>query len=155
MLSGSEYVNSYIIPRLFDKPPSGEQLQLMIQAWDIILKHIEEKLAFATAAYTVTTLPLLPTAAATPMKVSVTSGSGLNNTGGELAQKFVNQMLAGKDYPPETLQNLTDNFNRLFAHITEKAEVTISNIKHNGTVNSSTPFAWGGTSSTPVKGQGI
>ena len=155
MLSGSEYVNSYVLPRLFEVTPTAEQQQAMIRAWDIILQHIEEKLAFKTDAYNITTLPNLPTASATPMVVSVTTGTGLSNTGGELAQKFVAQMLAGRQYPPETLQNLTDNFNRLFAHITAELEVVISDIKHKGIVNASTPFAYSGTSSIPVKGTAI
>ena len=155
MLSGQEYVNNYVLPRLFEVTPTAEQIQAMIQAWDIILKHIEEKLAFKTDAYNITTLPDLPTAAATPMVVSVSSGVGLNNTGEELAQKFVAQMLGGKQYPPETPQNLANNFNMLFAHITSELEVVISDIKHKGTVNASTPFPYSGTSSIPAKGKAI
>lgn len=155
MLSGTEYVNNYVIPQLFEVTPTAEQIQAMGKAWDIILKHIEEKLAIETQAYLITTLPALQTANATPMTVSITSGKGLKNTGGELAQKFVQQMLSGKQIPPETIQNLTNNFNNLFKHITTKMDVTISDIEHKGTVNSSTPFTYGGKSSIPVKGVGI
>lgn len=155
MLSGAEYVNSYVIPKLFEKPPEAENLQNMIKAWDLILQHIETKLAITTVAYTITTIPNLPTAAATPMTVAPMGGIGLNGTGGELAQKFVAQMLAGKDIPPETIQNLTNNFNKLFTHITTNMTITISNIQHSGIVASQTPFAYSGTSSIPVTGQAI
>lgn len=155
MLSGSEYVNQYVIPRLFERPPSAEQAQAMIKAWDIILKHIEENLAIVTPAYQISTPPPLPTAAATPMTIAVSNGKKLNGTGGALAQKFVAQMLAGKQVPPETLQNLTNNFNNLFAHITASMEVAVSKISYEGTVAASPPFAFSGTSVTPTTGKGI
>ena len=155
MLSGTEYVNNYVIPRLFETVPTSEQVQAMIKAWGIILTHIEEKLAIQTIAYTITTLPALPIASATPMTVSITSGKGLKNTGGELAQKFVQQMLGGRQTPPETIQNLTNNFNNLFEHITTKMDIIISNIEHKGIVYTSTPFTYGGKSSVPIKGAGI
>lgn len=157
LLNATEYVNNYVIPKLFppDNNLTAEQKQAMIRSWGIILSHIEENMAITTPPFTVKHAPDLPVASTTGgITVSFPSGSKLSGTGGDLAQKFINAVNPSIDNKPQLLQNLTNNFNLLFAHIVEKAEVDVSNIPHAGTVtNGSSSFPYGNVKKDEVKGQ--
>lgn len=144
VLNGNEYVNNYVIPRLFQQAPKPEQIQSMVQAWNLILSHIEQYMAIATTAYTVIHVPDLPTAAATPMTVAPLAGPMLANTGMILAQTFANTMLIPNGVKDVPLNDMAQNFNDLFAHIVANAVVTVSAIPHSGTIataNGPVPYA--------------
>ena len=155
-LSGSEFVDGYIVPQLFNGQIDPIQKMKIVKSWDLILSHIENFLTISTDTYVISTPPALPTAAATAMTVSFNNGTGLKNTGAILAALFVQEILIPNKVPntAEVTINLTNNFNALFEHIVGNLESVISNIKYDGIVTTgSGPMKFNATSVIPVMGK--
>lgn len=160
LLDANEYVNNYVIPKLFENPASitAEQKQAMIKTWSIILDHIEDYICITVLPFVITNIPELPVAsAATGIDVAFGSGIGLTQTGGILALRIVNEVLGPAGVKaiewPAIIEKLTKNFNLLFEHICKNAVVTVSQIPHSGTVVAGTySFGYGNVSQAPITG---